>query len=585
MRLLALLLYCGSLLAQIPAQDARNLNYPGTNTHFRPRQYRTLAEWQARKSMLRRQILFAAGLLPLPEKTPLNPHIFGRLEREGYTIEKVFLETLPGFYLGGNLYRPAGKEGKFPAVAKPHGHWNYGRLENQPLGSTPVLCANLARQGYVAFAYDMVGYNDTFQTPHRFKGKAEELWAFGPLGLQLWDSIRVIDFLESLPYVDKSRIAVTGASGGGTQTFLLDAVDDRVFCSAPVNMVSAIMQGGCVCENAPGLRIGTNNVDIAAMMAPRPMLVVSATGDWTRNVPKEEFPAIQKTYRLYGKGANVEVVQIDAPHNYNRQSREAVYRFFARRVLGRQDADKISEESTDIEQLRDMMVFWGRRLPANAVTYEELFRWWKQVARGQSEQIRAPEQMRARLQLALKTEWPAKVLSEVEGDNILLSRAGAGDRVPGLWFPGKGRPALVVHPEGAEAARGTQAAGELIKAGRPVLLIDAFQTGRAKVPHPARGDHFLTFNRSDDANRVQDILTALAFLHSQAGGEVELVGLDKAAVWTLFAAAVAPVPLKLSADLSSFHGTDEEFIEQFFVPAIQRAGGLPAALQLTAGMR
>ncbi len=535
--------------------------------------------------MLRRQILFAAGLSPMPEKTPLNPHIFGRLERDGYTIEKVYLETLPGFYLGGNLYRPVGKEGKFPAVAKPHGHWNYGRLENQPLGSTPVLCANLARQGYVAFAYDMVGYNDTYQTPHRFKGKAEELWAFGPLALQLWDSIRVIDFLESLPYVDKSRIAVTGASGGGTQTFLLDAVDDRVFCSAPVNMVSAIMQGGCVCENAPGLRIGTNNVDIAAMMAPRPMLVVSATGDWTRNVPKEEFPAIQKTYELYGKGVNVEVVQIDAPHNYNRQSREAVYRFFARHVLGRQDADKISEESTKIEQLRDMMVFWGRRLPADAVTYEELFRWWRQAARRQSEQIRAPEQMRERLRLALKAKWPAKVLSEVEGDNILLSRAGAGDRIPGLWFPGKGRPVLLVHPEGAEAARGTQAAGERIKAGRPVLLIDAFQTGRAKVPHAARGDHFLTFNRSDDANRVQDILTALAFLHAKVGGEVELVGLDKAAVWALFAAAVAPAPLQLSADLSSFQGTDEEFIEQFFVPGIQRAGGLPAALRLTAGMR
>src|SRR5690242_10887303 len=129
----------------------------------------------------------------------------------------------------------------------------------------------------------MVGYNDTKQTSHGFGGKSEDLWRFLPLGLQLWNSIRVTDFLEALPDVDASKIAATGASGGGTQTFLLTAVDDRIAVSAPVNMISAIMQGGDACENMPGLRIGTFNVEIGAMMAPRPMLMVSATGDWTKN--------------------------------------------------------------------------------------------------------------------------------------------------------------------------------------------------------------------------------------------------------------------------------------------------------------
>ncbi|MCP5114302.1 MAG: hypothetical protein GY953_26020, partial [bacterium] len=207
---------------------------------------------------------------------------------------KVYLETLPGYYLAGNLYRPTVRNGRHPAVLKPHGHWAYGRLEHQPLNSTLTLGSNLARQGFVVFAYDRVGYTDTVQTPHKFDGKPEQLWMFHPLGLQTWNSIRALDFLESLPDVDPKRLSITGASGGGTQTFVLAALDDRIQASAPVNMVSAIMQGGCVCENAPGLRVGTFNVEFAAMMAPRPMLVVASTQDWTQNVPREEYPDIKK---------------------------------------------------------------------------------------------------------------------------------------------------------------------------------------------------------------------------------------------------------------------------------------------------
>ncbi|MCZ2154588.1 MAG: hypothetical protein LC114_11915 [Bryobacterales bacterium] len=176
--------------AQAPSTDIRNTYTPNTDTHFTMPEYKTLAQWEARKAQLRQQILSAAGLNPMPEKTPLNAQIFGRVEGKDYTIEKVLLETWPGFYLGGNLYRPLNKPGKHPGIASPHGHWNYGRLENSSTGSIPARCINFAKQGYVAFCYDMVGYNDTLQTPHRFRSAEGELWAFGPLGLQLWDSIR-----------------------------------------------------------------------------------------------------------------------------------------------------------------------------------------------------------------------------------------------------------------------------------------------------------------------------------------------------------------------------------------------------------
>ena len=316
--------------AQAPAQDARNTEIRTTTTHMPLPAFKSLEAWQQRRAFLRNQILVSAGLSPMPLKTPLHAQVFGKIEAPDYTIEKVLIETLPGFYLGGNLYRPRDGRQKHPGLLTPHGHWTYGRLENQPLYSGPALGISLARQGYVVFAYDMVGYNDTIQVPHRFGSAEQRLWSFGPLGLQFWNSIRALDFVASLDDVDANRLGITGASGGATQAFLLAAVDERIQFASPVNMISAIMQGGDLCENAPGLRINTSNVEIAALFAPRPMLVVSATGDWTRNVPREEFPAIKKIYDLYGKGDQVEVVQIDEVHNFNQLSRQAVYSFFAR---------------------------------------------------------------------------------------------------------------------------------------------------------------------------------------------------------------------------------------------------------------
>ena len=125
-----------------------------------------------------------------------------------------------------------------PAVVSPHGHWPYGRIENDQVVSVPARSISLARQGFVVFTYDQVGHNDTTQTSHDFNGPVEKLWSFSPLGLQLWNSIRVVDFLQSLEDVDPDRIAATGASSGATQTFLLTAVDNRVGYSAPVSMIS-----------------------------------------------------------------------------------------------------------------------------------------------------------------------------------------------------------------------------------------------------------------------------------------------------------------------------------------------------------
>jgi hypothetical protein len=251
-----------------------------------------------------------------------------------------------------------------------------------------------------------------------------------------------------------------------------------------------------------------------------------------------------------------------------------MYAFFGKHVLGETDAARFKEKSIRVEKLQDMLALHNRGLPDNAVSSKQLFEEWIRFAQDQK------GNERERLSYALAADWPERVLEKVDGERILLGRAGKGDRIPGIFVKGSNPPALVVSPDGAEAARQSPEAAQLLQAGRAVLTIDAFQTGSAVAPRDRSVKMFLTFNKSDDANRVQDILTALAWLNTP---KTRLVGLGKAAVWCVFAAAVSHQPVDLQADLGGFSGSDEDYVPSFFVPGIQRAGGLRAAREL-AGM-
>jgi dienelactone hydrolase len=570
--------------AAAPASDARETGLADYKTHFKMADYQSRKQWEARRQELQRQILSAAGLLPMPAKSPLRPKVVRRLEYKDYAIEVVLLETLPGYFLGGDLYLPLGKKLPAPAVLIPHGHWKKGRIEDQPSYSVPALGINLARQGYVAFAYDMVGYNDTRQTSHSFGGWTEELWAFNPMGLQLWNSIRSVDFLQSLPEVDSRRIAATGASGGGSQTFLLAAVDERVAVAAPVNMVSAYMQGGDPCEEAPNLHVDTFNVEIAATIAPRPMLLVSSTHDWTRHTPVEEFPTIQRIYGLYGAIQNVQNAHIDAEHNYNRQSREAVYRFLAQYLQAGRPAIEPVDENITMPPEEDLLAF-SRFGPRQVDDYAAVFQSWKIAGLLSMQSGADPNTQRDGLRFALSASWPLQVDHSIRGNQIVLSRPDRGDQVTGRWVPGKGTPILIVHPAGSEAALRTTGVASAIRSGRPVLILDAF-TGNAQRTRMLRSDdYFLSYNRSIYAERVQDILTAAAYLKGQFGAKLQLIGLEDAGVWCVFAAAIAPTSIDVVADLNGFGGSDQDFHDRFFVPGIQRAGGLSTALKLVNHVR
>ncbi|MYC81737.1 MAG: hypothetical protein F4X19_06540 [Acidobacteria bacterium] len=591
------------------ATRIRHLHLPYT---FQP--FLTEEAWLKRAGDLRRQIEVSTGLWPPVEKSPLKARIFGKVSKGDYSIEKVFFESYPGFYVTGNLYRPVGKKGPFPGILTPHGHWAYGRLENQSLASMPGLGINLARQGHVVFAYDMLAYNDSRQVKdhRRPLDRSFSLWGIDWLGIQLWNSIRSVDFLQSLSDVDSDRIGCTGASGGGTQTFLLTAVDDRVKVSAPVNMISHYMQGGCICENQANLRLDTNNMEIGALMAPRPLLMVSASGDWTRETPRVEFPAVQSVYRLLGAGHKAQTMQSMADHNYNRESREAVYAWFGRWLLGESDASQFSEKRFRLGSPSEFLVFFGRDLPESAVTEEEMLASLKDSFRRQIDDLRPRdseglsrfrELMSPALQHALAVGYPdpcdvmaVPVPSSKPGGSreFHIGRVGRGDRVPAaLWFPrGKRRnltATLLVHPEGKAALEAPDASWvrPLLARGHLVMSIDAFNTGAAQARRDMSDPFFTTYNRTDVSNRVQDILTAVAFLESRPEvARVNLVGVGKGGLWSLLARALAPQLHRTLVDVSNFSsGEDRAYLEHLYVPVLRRAGDFKTAAMLAPATR
>ncbi len=612
------------------AEETRTIRTRHLDLHYEFPGYDSLETWEERATDLRRHMLVSTGLWPLPERPPLRAEVFGRIERDGYSVEKVFFQSHPGFLVTGNLYRPLGKEGPFPGVISPHGHWQVGRRANEEQGSVPGRCINLARQGHVVFTYDMVGYNDSNQVTHKFGGKREELWGLSLMGLQLWNSMRAIDFLLTLPEVDPERIGCTGASGGGTQTFMVMSVDERVSVAAPVNMVSAYMQGGCLCENSPNLRVDTFNTEIAALMAPRPLLLVSATGDWTKNNPTEEAPDIRSVYALYDAEERFDCVQFDAPHNYNKDSREAVYAWFGRWLLGSEDAerrrawrpdlrngeipDALREQPFEVETDEDLLVFADRDLPDYALDQRGLVESLIEASEGQLESYR-PEDRRSlkrfrevygsSLRHCLNLEAPdpdevEPIGAETVRDDpyevlsMTLARRGSADRVPATLIAPRGAeqmgPAVVVASDRPRAELFPPDGGQphpvvqgLIDKGRAVLLIDCFLVGDNQLSEDSERNlevkYFTTYNRTDTALRVQDIVTALAYMRGRSGkASLSLVGVGEAGLWCLLAAAGAPKLTSVAADMAGLDASsDEQLMERLFTPGLRRAGDVRTA--------
>ena len=279
-----------------------------------------LESWEKRADMIRQGIIDGMQLEKMPViEGHFHPVIHNRKEMDGYVVENIAIESFPGFWITGNLYAPLQPKELNPAVLCPHGH----AADKRFTADVQIRSAALARMGAIVFAYDMIGYGESQQLTHRM-----------PIALllQTYNSRRVLEYLLSRSDVDPERIGMTGGSGGGTQTFMLTAIDKRITVSAPVVQVSAHFFGGCICESGMPVHKSayhqTNNVEIAALCAPRPLLLVSNGADWTRNTPRIEFPYIQQVYALYDAENRVENVHLPLEkHDYGPSKRAAAYNF------------------------------------------------------------------------------------------------------------------------------------------------------------------------------------------------------------------------------------------------------------------
>ncbi len=342
-------------------------------------QFPDRASWDAYAKHLRTRIQEGAGLSPLPKRTPLNAVIRQRRTHDGYSVENVAFESVPGYFVTGNLYRPLAITAPVPAVLSTHGHYakiNQNEDYDTHARFSPTMqnrCASLARMGAVVFSIDMFAAGESMAILGQDAHKQ-------PLAItiQTWNAMRAVDFLLSLEGVDPQRVAVSGESGGGTQTFLLTALDPRIAVAAPVVMVSSYFFGGCACESGLPLHRSAdhfaNNAMIAALAAPRPLLLVSDGKDWTQHNPTIEFPFLQKIYGYYGAtGAVANVHLPDEGHDYGPSKRAATYRFFAQK-LGLNLAavtsaeGRIDESRVTLEKAAQLRVFTAEfPIPAHAL--------------------------------------------------------------------------------------------------------------------------------------------------------------------------------------------------------------------------
>lgn len=400
MRLPTLALAAIGLLNLVHAEDARLGPLKDLNGTFPFPAPKSVQEWEPRRDFIQRQLTISQGLWPMPTKTPLNAVIHGKIDQGDYTVEKVYFESAPGFFVTGNLYRPKNISGKVPAVVFPHGHWidarfvyqsdkfvreeiatGQERFEQGGKSRFQSMCVQLARMGCIAWQIDALSDSDskqfTSEVIHKFAKQRPEMnrtegWGLystqaeanlqSVMGLQTLNSIRSIDFLLTLPEVDPNRLAVTGSSGGGTQAMLLAATDPRLALSYPVVMVSTAMQGGCSCENATLLRVNSGNVEIAALFAPKPQGMNTAN-DWTKEMATKGFPDLQKLYGLYGKKDFVTLQRGEHfPHNYNAVSRMGFYEVLNRHFKLGQASPIVEKDYVPLP--KEKLTVWDDAHPA-----------------------------------------------------------------------------------------------------------------------------------------------------------------------------------------------------------------------------
>ncbi|MBO7148215.1 MAG: acetylxylan esterase [Lentisphaeria bacterium] len=576
----------------------------------------TVEEHRRLKDYVRRQIRLSAGLEPMVQLSVFNPQKMSERIYENVRIIGIRIETLPGLYLTGSLFMPEKVEGKRPAILCPHGHWETGRIHHDELGGVVMRCFEFARMGFIVFASDMVGFNENNDLPHYFSHELKrrgDLSGVSTFGMQCLNSMRALDFLESLPEVDRDTIACTGASGGASQTWFIAALDSRIKAVAPVCMLSAHFQGGCGCEEGPLLRLrGLSSFDILASLAPMPMILPSVTGDWTCNSPWYEIPKLRQVYGLYNAEHRLEHFHYEDQHNYNRRTREHIYAWFSKLFLGIDRGRIIPEE--EIAPPAPELLWHDGCKPAGATpeSTETAIRKMEEVftspALDQSMGVWTWKNRNADiLRQMIGPDRPTRDVAEdvlyapsrkIPGGTLFpraFERRNVGDLVcvfrlePDTMTDEKRCIVLPVPgtcQEFFDDAANLNMVEKLMKKGIRAVVVELLGSGciAGQLEHAVRDDKddsmWTTFEHTFFSMRVQDIVTTVVKLRETGSHDISICAFGKA-VPPALAASVLLCDVPLIADLA---GLDESLWEEklSYQPLIKKIGGLAGLVLLNA---
>ncbi|MCK5465242.1 MAG: acetylxylan esterase, partial [Bacteroidales bacterium] len=323
-------------------------------------------DWLKRQSYVREKLLAIIG--PFPEKTPLNIHITGVIQREGYRVEKLIYESQPGYYVTSALFIPDNLQGRAPAILNPIGHSTMSFRRD--IYQHTII--NLVKKGFIVLTYDQIGQGERLQyyeaasgksrfgstDEHSYPGAQCFISGYSPAKYFIWDGIRGIDVLLSRKEVDPDRIGLTGLSGGGTSTAFIGAVDDRILAAAPECFITNFnyllrSRGPQDAEQNLFQFIyqGLDHPDLIEARAPKPTLISSTTRDFfSIQGARETFQEAGKAFTALGEGSNLEMTEEDHVHGFTRKNREAMYAFFQKHLDNPGDASDHEVEVIPVEE-------------------------------------------------------------------------------------------------------------------------------------------------------------------------------------------------------------------------------------------
>lgn len=481
---------------------------------------RSLEEWRTRRAEIRSALERAWGGFP-DNPCPLDPHKLGEEQRDGYRFEKWIFQTLPGVWMTAFAYVPDG-EGPFPAILQVHGHWKYAKQD-------PVVqsrCIGAAKLGFFVLAVDAFGAGErglgTELGEYHGEMVGATLFPIGrPLsGLQVYENMRAVDYLQSRSEVDRGRIGITGASGGGNQTMYAGAFDERFAAVVPCCSVgtydSYLTTACCMCEVVPSALSSTEEWGVLGLVAPRALMVISATQDafqFSVGEAQKSLALAGPVFAAHGRPEALHHAVFDWRHDYSQPMREAMYGWMTLHLKAEGDGSPIPEPPLDVQEPERIRCFPQGTRPDDWLTLPQfaaregraLLDAWQMPDSSADWSDRAH---RMRTTLVEQTfggfphSSPLNVqLTAADGPHV---RTWQFEPEPGLTLAARcdlagdaaERTAVLLHLEGAEAARKSPLAAELRSAGWNLVTLDLRATGERAWPSD-------TILRAKDHNTAQ----------------------------------------------------------------------------------